>query len=56
MEPGDIVHCRGRSGMYRLLAVHIDGTAYIEPVDESWVKRIFPPLSDLTQEEFVSLN
>lgn len=48
IEPGDLVHCRNRRGCYRVLALHSDGTATIAPVDESWIKGVFPPLRDLT--------
>lgn len=56
MNPGDVVRCKSRSGLFRVLAIHADGTATITPFDESWVKRIYPPLSELIQEEFVSLD
>jgi hypothetical protein len=56
MDPGDIVRCKGRSGLFRILAIHADDTATLTPMDESWVKRIYPPLSELIQEKFVSLD
>lgn len=48
IEPGDIVHCRNRSGCYRVLVLTAQSTAVLEPIDESWVKKIYCPLNLLT--------
>lgn len=48
IEPGDIVHCRNRSGCYRVLVLTASSTALLEPIDESWVKKIYCPLDLLT--------